>query len=260
MSLVPCRECGREVSTEAQTCPQCGVPFPTRRTAAPPVSSTPDSEGERAWQVMVARPFTENQELFRRSVLRASYPNSAETELDQLLHKDEVVVRLGLSQEEANVLMQQLHGTGLLSRKIALGRARQAGGRHQSVGSRTGRASSGEAPAGSDDRPSGLILCRACGKEVSALAVTCPHCGDRIRASRRPIEGMPTGEAILWALLCFPLGFVKLGQGVKWLVWLIVVVVTYGIGLVPMWVDYFMCNAKARTTGVLGPWEWFPRV
>ena len=30
MALAPCRECGREVSTEAQTCPQCGVPAPTR--------------------------------------------------------------------------------------------------------------------------------------------------------------------------------------------------------------------------------------
>lgn len=30
MALEPCRECGHEVSTEAETCPQCGVPNPTR--------------------------------------------------------------------------------------------------------------------------------------------------------------------------------------------------------------------------------------
>jgi uncharacterized membrane protein YdbT with pleckstrin-like domain len=31
MALAPCRECGREVSTEAANCPQCGVPHPTRQ-------------------------------------------------------------------------------------------------------------------------------------------------------------------------------------------------------------------------------------
>ena len=29
MALKPCRECGKEVSTEAPSCPQCGVPDPT---------------------------------------------------------------------------------------------------------------------------------------------------------------------------------------------------------------------------------------
>lgn len=29
MSLAACRECGREVSTEAETCPACGVSGPT---------------------------------------------------------------------------------------------------------------------------------------------------------------------------------------------------------------------------------------
>ena len=29
MALKPCRECGREVSTEAVACPQCGAPRPT---------------------------------------------------------------------------------------------------------------------------------------------------------------------------------------------------------------------------------------
>ena len=30
MALVPCRECQRDVSNIARTCPQCGVPFPGR--------------------------------------------------------------------------------------------------------------------------------------------------------------------------------------------------------------------------------------
>lgn len=30
MSLDPCRECGKEVSTNAARCPHCGTPAPTR--------------------------------------------------------------------------------------------------------------------------------------------------------------------------------------------------------------------------------------
>ncbi len=30
MAIHPCRECGREVSEEAVSCPGCGAPFPTR--------------------------------------------------------------------------------------------------------------------------------------------------------------------------------------------------------------------------------------
>lgn len=31
MALEPCRECGTEVSTEAETCPNCGTPNPTAK-------------------------------------------------------------------------------------------------------------------------------------------------------------------------------------------------------------------------------------
>lgn len=31
MALTRCRECRREVSTEARTCPHCGVPYPARK-------------------------------------------------------------------------------------------------------------------------------------------------------------------------------------------------------------------------------------
>lgn len=34
MALVPCRECGKPISTEAPACPQCGVPEPWRRPTA----------------------------------------------------------------------------------------------------------------------------------------------------------------------------------------------------------------------------------
>ena len=34
MALLPCRECGEQVSTEAATCPRCGIPSPAG--GAPP--------------------------------------------------------------------------------------------------------------------------------------------------------------------------------------------------------------------------------
>lgn len=37
MAMAQCRECGKQVSTEATTCPQCGVPRPTEsRVTVPP--------------------------------------------------------------------------------------------------------------------------------------------------------------------------------------------------------------------------------
>ena len=31
MALVPCRECKKEISTDAPSCPHCGAPFPSRK-------------------------------------------------------------------------------------------------------------------------------------------------------------------------------------------------------------------------------------
>jgi len=31
MALEPCRECGQKISTQAQSCPHCGAPYPARR-------------------------------------------------------------------------------------------------------------------------------------------------------------------------------------------------------------------------------------
>ena len=41
MALQPCRECGREVSTEAATCPHCGTPRPTAAAPNSPTARTP---------------------------------------------------------------------------------------------------------------------------------------------------------------------------------------------------------------------------
>ena len=35
MALAQCRECGKEISTEAVSCPHCGVPSPTSASAPP---------------------------------------------------------------------------------------------------------------------------------------------------------------------------------------------------------------------------------
>jgi tetratricopeptide (TPR) repeat protein len=43
MALRSCRECGANISTEAQTCPHCGVPDPTKdKSAAPDPVDAPD--------------------------------------------------------------------------------------------------------------------------------------------------------------------------------------------------------------------------
>src|SRR5215213_6291659 len=46
MALIPCRECGREVSTEAPTCPHCGCPDPGRDSA--PALAIPDTPADAA--------------------------------------------------------------------------------------------------------------------------------------------------------------------------------------------------------------------
>lgn len=62
MALKPCRECGREVSTEALTCPHCGIPRPTAPgdTTAPrpqpprtPTRAAPASPARQtAWKAL----------------------------------------------------------------------------------------------------------------------------------------------------------------------------------------------------------------
>jgi hypothetical protein len=43
MALKPCRECGASINLEAQTCPHCGAPHPTKdKSAAPDPTNTPD--------------------------------------------------------------------------------------------------------------------------------------------------------------------------------------------------------------------------
>ena len=49
MALKPCRECGKQVSTEAVTCPHCGVPQPASvETPVPPDRVQPEVPSRRS--------------------------------------------------------------------------------------------------------------------------------------------------------------------------------------------------------------------
>src|ERR1035438_4221530 len=50
-----------------------------------------------------------------------------------------------------------------------------------------------------------LIYCRACGKEVSDQALSCPHCGQPIAAAGPPLVAQPRT-------------FVKVAKGIAWVV------------------------------------------
>ena len=59
MALYPCRECGRQVSSEALSCPQCGVPAPTQGMTPEPVAATPPPlplPGSRSFPPPTPRP------------------------------------------------------------------------------------------------------------------------------------------------------------------------------------------------------------
>lgn len=46
MALVPCRECGQQISSQAPTCPKCGHPNSTPGDAA---SNSPPPKKSRVW-------------------------------------------------------------------------------------------------------------------------------------------------------------------------------------------------------------------
>ena len=66
------------------------------------------------------------------------------------------------------------------------------------------------------------------------------------------------GCAILWFLCCVPIGFMQWGQAAKGWVWVLVTIVTSGIGGVVAIIDYWMCFS-AQQKRALGEWEFFPR-
>ena len=67
------------------------------------------------------------------------------------------------------------------------------------------------------------------------------------------------GYAILWFLCCIPIGFMQWGQTAKGWVWVLIAIVTSGLGGLVAIVDYWMCFS-AQQKRKLGEWEFFPRI
>jgi hypothetical protein len=65
-------------------------------------------------------------------------------------------------------------------------------------------------------------------------------------------------EALLWFLFCLPVGYIRWGQTGKMLLWLLITIVTGGLGAFPCMVDYFMCY-QAQRYRELRSMEFFPR-
>jgi len=76
-------------------------------------------------------------------------------------------------------------------------------------------------------------------------------------ASSNPKE-VSLGYAVLWFLCCVPIGFMQWGQAAKGWVWVLIAIVTSGVGGIVAIVDYWMCFS-AQQKRKLGEWEFFPR-
>ena len=66
------------------------------------------------------------------------------------------------------------------------------------------------------------------------------------------------GEATLWGLFCFPVGFMRFGQNGKGWTWLIIAACTGGVGSLVALVDYCM-SFSAQQRRQLSDWEFFPK-
>ncbi len=132
-----------------------------------------------------------------------------------------------------------------------------------------------------------IIFCPSCGQQASASSAFCAACGQSLAPgappkTQSPVTSAPitptnptgasvvypdhqptgVGMAILWFLLCMPIGYASFGQPAKgWLGLLAVIMLgTVGIGALiapALWVDYWFCFAKQEKRP-LGEWEFFP--
>lgn len=120
----------------------------------------------------------------------------------------------------------------------------------------------------------GKLFCTNCGSGTDQNAVICVGCGHSLSKPKKDILGVdgvkfgessgepnpdPTslGTAILWFLLCYPLGYGSWGQSGKGWVLLLITILTGGFGGIFIAVDYFMCYA-AQKNRKLGEWEFVP--
>ncbi len=73
-------------------------------------------------------------------------------------------------------------------------------------------------------------------------------------ASQKPVSA---GMAAIWFVCCLPIGFMTWGQTAKGWVWVLVSIVTGGVGGIAAIIDYWMCFSVQRVRK-LRDWEIFP--
>ena len=127
----------------------------------------------------------------------------------------------------------------------------------------------------------GKSFCNSCGDPTGEGAVICIKCGCSLNASSSSSKnvdvnkiignvsfGASTGEpnpnpvesgtAILWFLLCYPIGYSQWGQSTKGWVCVLITFITGGFGGILVLADYIMCY-NAQKTRKLGDWDFFPK-
>ena len=117
----------------------------------------------------------------------------------------------------------------------------------------------------------GVNFCNSCGSSRIKDAIFCVKCK---YSFAKEIASNPTfvssgsgeinqdpvssGTAILWYLICYPVGYSQWGQGTKGWVSVIAMIATSGFAAIILLIDYIMCY-NAQKSRVLGEWEFFPK-
>jgi len=117
----------------------------------------------------------------------------------------------------------------------------------------------------------GSKFCNSCGSTSNDNAIICVKCGCSLAKenSSNPTFGssgsgeinqnpVSSGTAILWYLVCYPIGYSQWGQGTKGWVTVLALIVTGGFAGIIVLIDYIMCY-NAQKSRVLGDWEFFPK-
>ncbi len=119
----------------------------------------------------------------------------------------------------------------------------------------------------------GTIPCPGCREPAPADATVCPRCHTALRAA--PVVGSirapqkfispsnPPKSPLLALLLsfvvfCLPIGHFYIGQAIKGLIWLGIVLITGGIGSIVAAVDVYLCAKKLERGDPIGEFEFFP--
>ena len=117
----------------------------------------------------------------------------------------------------------------------------------------------------------GIKFCNSCGSSRNTQAIMCVKCGCSFatESDSNPTFGssgsgeinqnpVSSGTAILWYLICYPIGYSQWGQGTKGWVTVLALIITSGFAGIIMLIDYIMCY-NAQKSRVLGEWEFFPK-